>query len=43
MSTGRPLEIMPEGQVKDTARQYMQLIDIQAQQHFDALMRINGM
>jgi ribulose-5-phosphate 4-epimerase/fuculose-1-phosphate aldolase len=43
MSTGRPLEIMPEDQVKDTARQYMQLIDIQAQQHFDALMRINGL
>ena len=42
MSTGRPLEIMPEDQVKDTARQYMQVLDYQAEKHFQSLMRING-
>jgi ribulose-5-phosphate 4-epimerase/fuculose-1-phosphate aldolase len=41
MSTGLPLEIMDDAQVKDTARQYMQVIEFQARQHFDALMRIN--
>ncbi len=43
MSTGRPLELMAEDQVAETARQYMQLIDFQAQKHFEALMRINGL
>jgi ribulose-5-phosphate 4-epimerase/fuculose-1-phosphate aldolase len=43
MSTGLPLEIMADDQVADTARQYMQLIDFQAQKHFAALMRINGL
>ncbi|MEO8650684.1 MAG: aldolase [Hyphomicrobiaceae bacterium] len=43
MSTGLPLEVMPDDQVADTARQYMQLIDFQAQKHFAALMRINGL
>jgi ribulose-5-phosphate 4-epimerase/fuculose-1-phosphate aldolase len=43
MSTGLPLEIMADEQVADTARQYMQLIDFQAQKHFAALMRINGL
>ena len=42
MSTGRPLEIMPEDQVAETARQYMQLIEPQAEKHFEALIRING-
>jgi ribulose-5-phosphate 4-epimerase/fuculose-1-phosphate aldolase len=41
MSTGLPLEIMDDAQVKDTSRQYMQVIEFQARQHFDALMRIN--
>lgn len=43
MSTGRELDILPEAQVKETARQYMQLMEFQAQKHFDALMRINGL
>ena len=43
MSTGRPLDILPEPQVKETARQYMQLLDVQAEKHFQALMRINGL
>jgi ribulose-5-phosphate 4-epimerase/fuculose-1-phosphate aldolase len=43
MSTGRPLQIMPDDQVKETARQYMQVIDFQAQKHFEALMRVNGL
>ncbi len=43
MSTGRFLEIMPEDQVKETARQYMQLIEFQAEKHFQALMRVNGL
>ena len=42
MSTGLPLEIMPEDQVAETSRQYMQLIDYMAEKHFTALMRING-
>lgn len=43
MSTGRPLAILPEDQVKETARQYMQILDFQAAKHFDSLMRINGL
>lgn len=43
MSTGLPLEIMPDEQVADTARQYMQLIEYMAEKHFAALMRINGL
>lgn len=43
MSTGRPLDILPDDQVKETARQYMQIIDFQAEKHFAALMRINGL
>lgn len=43
MSTGRPLQIMTDEQVKETARQYMQLITIQAEKHFEALMRVNGL
>lgn len=43
MSTGLPLAIIPDEQVKETARQYMQLLDVQADKHFAALMRINGL
>jgi ribulose-5-phosphate 4-epimerase/fuculose-1-phosphate aldolase len=43
MSTGLPLEIMPDDQVAETARQYMQFIDYMAEKHFAALMRINGL
>jgi ribulose-5-phosphate 4-epimerase/fuculose-1-phosphate aldolase len=43
MSTGLPLEIIPDDQLAETSRQYMQVIDFQAQKHFQALMRINGL
>ena len=43
MSTGLPLEIIPEDQVRETARQYMQVLEFQAEQHFKSLMRINGL
>ena len=43
MSTGRELDILPDAQVKETARQYMQLLDVQSERHFHALMRINGL
>ena len=43
MSTGRPLEIMPDDQVRETARQYMQLLEFQADKHFAALMRVQGL
>ncbi len=37
MSTGRPLAIIPDEQVRETARQYMQVLDVQADKHFQAL------
>ncbi|MDX2159159.1 MAG: aldolase [Hyphomicrobiaceae bacterium] len=43
MSTGRPLAIMTDEQVAETARQYMQILDFQAEKHFASLMRINGL
>lgn len=43
MSTGRPLQIMSDEQVAETARQIMQVIEFQAEKHFDALMRVNGL
>lgn len=43
LSTGLPLEIMPEDQVRETARQYMQVLDFQAIKHFEALMRVHGL
>jgi ribulose-5-phosphate 4-epimerase/fuculose-1-phosphate aldolase len=43
MSTGRELDLLPDDQIKETARQYMQLIDFQSQKHFQALMRVNGL
>lgn len=43
MSTGKPLAIIPEAQVAETARQYMQVAEYQAEKHFQALMRINGL
>lgn len=43
MSTGLPLVIIPEAQLAETARQIMQVVDFQAQKHFAALMRVNGL
>jgi ribulose-5-phosphate 4-epimerase/fuculose-1-phosphate aldolase len=42
MSTGRPLAVIPEPQLRETARQYMQVLEFQAIKHFESLMRING-
>lgn len=42
MSTGRSLKIIPEPQLRETARQYMQLLEFQADKHFEALMRVHG-
>ena len=40
MSTGRPLKIIPEAECRETARQWMQVLDFQATEHFKALKRI---
>ncbi len=40
MSTGRPLKLIPEPLLSETARQYMQVLDFQANEHFQALMRL---
>ncbi|HKH35326.1 MAG TPA: aldolase/adducin, partial [Beijerinckiaceae bacterium] len=42
MSTGRPLKIIPDRELRETARQYMQVIGFQAEKHFEALMRVEG-
>lgn len=41
-STGLPLKIIPIEQQKQTAREWMQVLDYQANKHFDALMRMHG-
>ena len=43
LSTGLPLKIIPEAQQKQTAREWMQVLDYQASKHFDALMRLHGL
>jgi ribulose-5-phosphate 4-epimerase/fuculose-1-phosphate aldolase len=40
MSTGRPLKLIPEPLLSETARQYMQVLEFQANEHFKALMRL---
>jgi ribulose-5-phosphate 4-epimerase/fuculose-1-phosphate aldolase len=40
MSTGRPLKIIPKTELEETARQWMQVLDVQAQEHFNALRRV---
>ncbi len=42
-STGQPLKIIPEEQQKQTAREWMQVLDYQANKHFEALMRTHGL
>jgi ribulose-5-phosphate 4-epimerase/fuculose-1-phosphate aldolase len=42
MSTGRPLKIIPRKEVEETARQWMQVLDYQADLHFRSLRRIIG-
>ena len=43
MSTGRPLKLIPEPELKSTHREWMQVLEPQSEQHFAALMRINGL
>ena len=43
MSTGKPLEIIPDDQLKSTHREWMQVLEYQATKHFEALMRVNGL
>jgi ribulose-5-phosphate 4-epimerase/fuculose-1-phosphate aldolase len=42
MSTGRPLKIIPEVECRHTASQWMQVLEFQAEQHFEALKRVIG-
>jgi ribulose-5-phosphate 4-epimerase/fuculose-1-phosphate aldolase len=42
-SSGQKLKIMSEQMARETARQWMQVLEPQAEQHFRALMRINGL
>lgn len=42
-STGKPLKLLSDEQAKSTARDWMQVLDFQANKHFDALMRIHGL
>jgi ribulose-5-phosphate 4-epimerase/fuculose-1-phosphate aldolase len=42
-STGQPLKEMSDVLTKETARQWMQVLVPQAEQHFTALMRIHGL
>ena len=43
MSTGRSLRIIPDQELRETARQYMQVIELQADKHFEALIRVEGL
>lgn len=43
MSTGKPLKIIADEQARQTAREWMQVLDYQANKHFEALMRLHGL
>lgn len=43
MSTGRPLALIPEPLLSQTARQATQVLEAQAQLHFAALRRVHGL
>jgi ribulose-5-phosphate 4-epimerase/fuculose-1-phosphate aldolase len=43
MSTGRPLKMIPQEMVETTAREWRQVLEVQARRHFDALMRMHGL
>src|SRR3712207_694673 len=43
MSTGRPLKLIPDQALRETARQYMQVLEFQAEKHFETLMRVEGL
>lgn len=40
-STGRPLRLIPDDQVAHTARQFRQVMHVQAEEHFNALKRLH--
>lgn len=43
MSTGRPLKLIAPAMVEHTAREWRQVLAYQAQRHFEALLRLNGL
>jgi len=43
MSTGRPLAVLPDDQIRQTHRETMQVVAYQADKHFAALMRTAGL
>ncbi|MCA9008084.1 MAG: class II aldolase/adducin family protein, partial [Planctomycetaceae bacterium] len=43
MSTGQPLALIPEPLLSETARQYMQVLEPQAEKHFEALKRVHNL
>lgn len=43
MSTGRPLKLIPPAMVEQTAREWRQVLAYQAEKHFEALQRLNGL
>jgi ribulose-5-phosphate 4-epimerase/fuculose-1-phosphate aldolase len=42
MSTGKPLKLIPEPEIEATAREWRQVLVHQAEKHFEALMRMEG-
>lgn len=42
-SQGKPLKIIPEPLLRETHRQYMQMVEVSAEKHFAALMRVHGL
>lgn len=42
-STGKPLKIIPDDVVRETSRQFMQVFEVQAIAHFNAMRRVIGL
>lgn len=42
MSTGKPLKLIPQPEIEATAREWRQVLVYQAEKHFEALMRMEG-
>jgi ribulose-5-phosphate 4-epimerase/fuculose-1-phosphate aldolase len=42
MSTGKPLKLIPQPEIDATAREWRQVLVYQAEKHFEALMRMEG-
>lgn len=43
LSTGKPLKIIPDKVARETARQFMQVFEVQAIAHFNAMRRVIGL